>query len=73
MRMEYVVVTYPAERDVYVDGKYIGKTGETLRVERGHHTFGLGEPLDYQPELVEMNVPRTTRIKPLHVEDFHPL
>ena len=41
MRMEYVVVSYPTARDVRIDGQIAGKTNDTLRVERGHHTFDL--------------------------------
>jgi hypothetical protein len=72
MKMEYVVVSYPANRDVRIDGQIAGKTNKTLRVERGHHIFDLGEPRDYEPESVEKNVRGTTSIKPLHIDDFHP-
>lgn len=49
MHLEYVIVTYETERDVYIDGDSLsaGKTGETLRVETGHHFFDLGKPNDY--------------------------
>ena len=73
MKMEYVVVTYPTARDVRIDGQIAGKTNETLRVERGHHSFDLGDPQDYQPLSVEMNVRDTTAIKPMHIKAFRPL
>lgn len=73
MRMEYVVVSYPAARDVRIDGQIGGKTNDTLRVERGHHTFDLGNPLDYQPASIEKNVRSTTTIKPMRIKDFQPL
>lgn len=73
MRMEYVVVSYPTVRDVYIDGKVAGKTNETIRVERGHHRFDLGEPRDYQPPYIEMSIRDTTSIRPMRIEDFKPL
>ena len=73
MRMEYVVVSYPTARDVLIDGQIAGKTNKTLRVERGHHAFDLGDPLDYQPASVEKSVRNTTAIRTMHIEDFRPL
>jgi hypothetical protein len=73
MRMEYVVVSYPTVRDVYIDGQITGITNNTLRVERGHHTFDLGYPQDYQPASIKKSVRNTTIIKTMHIEDFQPL
>ena len=72
MRMEYVVVSYPTARDVRIDGQIAGKTNGTLRVERGHHTFDLGDPLDYKPASIEKSVRSTTTIKPMRIKDFRP-
>jgi hypothetical protein len=72
MRMEYVVVSYPTARDVRIDGQIAGKTNDTLRVERAHHTFDLGDPLDYQPASIEKSVRSTTTIKPMRIKDFRP-
>jgi hypothetical protein len=72
MRMEYVVVSYPTVRDVRIDGQIAGKTNDTLRVERGHHTFDLGVPLDYQPASIEKSVRDTTSIKPMRIKDLRP-
>lgn len=44
--MEYIVVDYEESRDVYVDDQPCGKTGETLRVDRGTHTINMGETSD---------------------------
>ncbi len=73
MRMEYVVVYYPTARDVRIDGQIAGKTNRSLRVERGHHTFDLGDPQDYQPLCVEKSVRNTTSIKPMRIKDLQPL
>jgi hypothetical protein len=70
--MEFVVVNYPEVRDVSIDGEVAGKTNDTLMLERGHHTFDLGIPKDYEPESVEKNVQDTTEIIPLIIDDFHP-
>lgn len=73
MRMEFVVISYPASREVRVDKQVAGKTNETIRVQRGHHTFDLGEPLDYQPASVEKRVRKTTTVRTMHIDDFQPL
>jgi hypothetical protein len=70
--MEYVVVRYPKVRDVRIDGQVAGKTNDTLIVEKGHHVFDLGEPLDYMPPSVEKNVQDTAPEAPLIVADFRP-
>ena len=70
--MEYVVVSYPDDRDVVVDGQVAGKTNNTLMIEAGHHVFELGEPQDYEPLSVERAVENTTSLSPLIVRDFHP-
>jgi len=71
--MEYVVVEYPDDRDVRMDGQVAGQTNDLLMVERGHHLFDLGEPLDYQPASVEANVQDTTPVGPLIIESFQPI
>jgi hypothetical protein len=68
--MEYVVISYPTNRNVRIDGQVAGKTNDTLMVERGHHLFDLGEPEDYQPKSVEKDVPRTTVVMPFFINDF---
>jgi hypothetical protein len=71
--MEYVVVAYPTKRTVRIDGEDAGFTNETLRVERGHHLFDLGLPLDYRQFSVEKTVQNTTIIDPLVIDEFHPV
>lgn len=70
--MEYVVVSYPTNRNVRIDGQIAGKTNDTLMVDRGHHSFDLGDPQNYQPAAVEKNVQDTTSVSPLLVDDFRP-
>ncbi len=70
--MEFVVVSYPKERDVRIDRQVAGKTNATLMVERGHHIFDLGNPQDYEPPTVEKDVQNTTAVNPLVINDFQP-
>jgi len=65
--MEYVTVLFAQKRQVYIDGKASGKTGETLPVDTGTHTFTLGDPRDYSPSFLKTVVQNTTAINPLQV------
>jgi hypothetical protein len=71
--MEFVVIKYATGRTVRVDGKDCGVTNDTLRVQKGHHIFDLGEPQDYQPPFVDALVQNTTPIGPLILNVFHPV
>lgn len=70
--MEYVLVSYPTERDVHIDGQAAGKTNANLMVEKGHHDFDLGAPDNYTPASVRKAVENTTALTPLRIEDFRP-
>lgn len=65
--MEYVSVTYPDERIVNIDGEEAGITNRTLRVNRGTHTFNLGEPRDYRPKWRRVKVMDTEPTDPMEV------
>lgn len=66
---QYVVVTFPDKRDVYIDGKKTGSTGDLLAIrESGTYAFTLGEPVDYQPSRIEIFVNGTTVQKPWEVK-----
>jgi len=65
--MEFVLVRYPEDRMVLVDGEERGITSVILRTNRGTHRFDLGEPVEYQPESVEIYVGGTSSIKPREV------
>jgi len=66
--MEFVVVHYQDERDVYINGQMTGKTNETLVVGEGHQKFDLGLPKDYEPLSQEVLVENTTEITPLEIK-----
>ncbi len=58
--MEYVIVTYPTNRFVYVDGEKGGITNDVRRVSEGTHEFVLGNLKNYEPASREVEVEGTT-------------
>lgn len=68
--MEYVVVRYWRRRTVYINGNPGGFTNLRLSVNRGTHTFDLGDPRNYRPRQRRIRVINTTRNNPreLHFE-----
>jgi hypothetical protein len=66
--MEFVVVSYRGERDVYVDGMKTGKTNRKLMLAKGVHQVDLGSPNNYAPLKVNISPSDTTPATPLVVE-----
>jgi hypothetical protein len=69
---QWVKVTYPETREVFIDNQSAGFTDTKLIVGEGHHIFRLGGPVDYHPPSVEKNVVGTTEEFPMVIDDFHP-
>ncbi|HYK05822.1 MAG TPA: hypothetical protein VE974_29015 [Thermoanaerobaculia bacterium] len=44
-----VLVSWPTERDVFIDNKRCGTTNAPFDVEIGRHDIDLGGPADYMP------------------------
>lgn len=65
--MEYVIVSFPTNRFVYIDGEKGGNTNDVLHVEAGTHKFDLGSRKNYEPESQEVEVEGTTVLVPLKV------
>ncbi|MBI4618997.1 MAG: PEGA domain-containing protein [Desulfobacterales bacterium] len=65
--MEFVTVKYPESKKVFIDGEEAGFTNTTLRVGGGTHTFSLGEPKNYKPDSITLQVTGTTSVKPMEV------
>lgn len=65
--MEYVIVTFPEERKVIIDGDPGGITGEVLLVEKGTHRFQLDDPQNYKPKWRQPVVKNTTFASPMEV------
>ena len=67
MAMEYVVVTFPTVRQVYIDGEKCGQTNSVLRVDAGTHIFTLGPYANYTPESQEIAVDGSSVLAPLEI------
>lgn len=65
--MEYLLVRFPDQRTVIVNGSVRGRTNMTFRVEEGTHTVELGAPFDYTPPRRRATVRDTTPFRPLVV------
>ena len=65
--MEYVKVTFPTRRRVYVDEEENGYTNQVLRVDAGTHRFDLGEGDNYQPRSRKVTVKNTSPDKPKRI------
>ena len=65
--MEYVKVTFPTKRLVYIDGEENGYTNEVLRIEAGTHLLELGNLANYRPASRKVTVADTTVLEPLEV------
>lgn len=68
--MEYVKVTFPTSRLVYIDGEESGNTNERLRVDAGTHVFELGNLANYRPVSRKVKVEKTTALEPLEIKFF---
>lgn len=64
---EYLLVEYPVERDVLVNGLTLGKTGQVLSVEPGYCVVELEGAQDYTPIKHEPEVGDTSAITPMVV------
>ena len=64
---EFVTVTFPQRRRVFMDSQPMGFTGEMLTVETGFHDFDLGAPPDYAPPSHTVNVANTQPPRPMIV------
>ncbi len=65
--MEHVIVTFPTDRLVYIDGEENGYTNEVLKVDAGTHVFELGNLQNYRPASRKVTVQDTTVLEPLEV------
>jgi hypothetical protein len=65
--MEFVIVSFPTERDVNVDGAAQGKTDKLLRLQAGTHSFDLDVPLDYKPASQTKRVIGTSKASPMEI------
>jgi predicted amino acid dehydrogenase len=69
---EFVKVTFPDRRQVYVDGNPNGFTNEPTQVQTGTHTFDQGAPRNYKPSSQTVRVKGTLAPRPMIIA-FQPL
>jgi hypothetical protein len=65
--MEYVIVTFPTDRLVYIDDEKNGSTNEVLRVSAGTHVFDLGPFANYRPGSRKVTVEDTSLLEPREI------
>ena len=65
--MEYVRVTFPTNRLVYIDDEENGNTNEVLMVDAGTHLFALGNLYNFRPKSCKVTVQNTTVLEPLEI------
>jgi hypothetical protein len=65
--MEYVKVTFPTRRLVYIDEEENGYTNDVLRVEAGTHVFALGNLANFRPASRKVTVHETTVLEPREI------
>lgn len=68
--MEHVIVTFPTNRLVYIDGEESGQTNDVLRVDAGTHVFELGNLANFRPASRKVTVQDTTVLEPLEIAFF---
>ena len=64
---EYVKLSFPTRRQVWVDGQPAGFTNKIFQVETGSHSFDLGPKKDYKPEQQRRTVKGTLPEEPMIV------
>lgn len=67
MTVQFVVVRFPSQRGVLIDGEHGGQTDTTLRVGEGRHTIKLDGPQNYRPKWRRPLVTGTNPIQPMEV------
>lgn len=68
--MEYVIVAFPTDRLVYIDGEKNGSTNTVLKVDAGTHEFDLGPVANYRPASREVMLKGTTSLEPREIAFF---
>ncbi len=64
---EFVIVRFPRDRQVMVDGAHTAETNQTFILETGTYLFTLGDPPDYRPASQAHTVRDTTVDRPFEV------
>jgi hypothetical protein len=66
--MEYLLVTFPEDREVLIDQEVQGRTNETIEVEKGTHSISLKTPpADFRPRQKKIQLAQTSPLTPQEV------
>ncbi|HET56939.1 MAG TPA: hypothetical protein ENN35_00670 [Deltaproteobacteria bacterium] len=68
MAKEYLVVLFPRARRVKINGQFMGMTNRKLELEGGRYEVALGQPFNFTPETVEIDLRNTSSLTPMTVE-----
>ena len=68
---EFILVIFPTERTVLINGEPRGVTNEMIPVPRGVRAISLAGPLDYEPEEQMLPIEGTSLMAPLQIMFFH--
>jgi hypothetical protein len=65
--MEFLLVTYPHEREVLIEGVEAGLTNQLITLAPGTYTITLAPPRDFVPRQQEIVVEDTSPMDPLEI------
>lgn len=68
MAKEYLVVLFPRQRRVLVNGAFMGTTNRKLELEGGCYEVSLGPPANFTPARQDIDLRNTSSFNPLTVE-----
>ena len=68
MTKEYLVVRFPHNRPVMINGEWMGTTNTKLELEGGIYEVTLGPPKNFTPEKHDIDLCNTSSLMPLSIE-----
>jgi hypothetical protein len=68
MAKEYLVVLFSRNRRVMVNGEFMGTTNKKLELESGLYEVTLGPPLNFTPDVHDVDLRNTSSLMPMIVE-----
>ncbi|MBS3779774.1 MAG: hypothetical protein KGY41_05230 [Desulfovermiculus sp.] len=68
MAKEYLVVLFPRKRRVKLNNHFMGHTNTKLELEGGRYEVTLGQPINFTPESIPIDLKGTASLKPMVIE-----
>lgn len=68
MAKEYLVVLFPRNRRVMINGEFMGATNRKLELESGRYEVTLGPPKNFIPEKHDLDLGNTSSLMPMTVQ-----